>query len=160
MVWLAAAWLGMMLAERFSRREKEIERLLALFKRMEIEISHYSLSFPDFIEKAEKEASFQKLRFVSLCAERIKSGADFPVAWKKSVEDKPPILLCEERKRLSEMGAILSSCNKDGVLKVLSFYGEIFKNSLNEAKSAKNKYAKLCTVCGVFVGGVIFMILI
>lgn len=126
---------------------------------MEIEISHYSLSFPSFIEKVEKEDSFKNLP-ISLCAEEIKRGVDFPDAWKKSVERKPPLLLREERKRLSEFGAILSSCNKDGVLKVLSFYEEIFKSSLIEAKNSKNKYAKLCMVCGIFAGGVIFMTLI
>ncbi len=160
MVWLAVAGVGMMFAERFSRREKGIECLLALFKKMEIEISHYSLSFPDFIEKTAKENSLKNPRFLPLCAEKIKAGTDFPIAWKESIEEKPPLLLREEKERLFEFAAVLSSCDKDGVLKVLSFYEETFKNSLTEAKSAKNKYAKLCVACGVFAGGVVFMTLI
>lgn len=160
MVWIAAAWLGIMLADRFSKREKAIDGLISFFRRCEIEISHYSLSFPSLIEKIASEESPRTLQFILLCNQKIKNGEDFPDAWKKSLEENPPIILPNEKERLSRFGTLLSSCDTQGVLSVLSFYEEFFKASLAEAKSAKKKYAKLCIAGGVFVGCVLFMTLI
>lgn len=160
MVWLAASAIGMMIAARFSKREKTLGQLISFVSMTELEISHYSLAFPEIVEKAANEKSYDCLSFIPLCFEMIMNGTDFPKAWKESITEKIPELSKSDEKKLLSFGDVLSSCDKEGVLNVLSYYKKTFDESLFEAKEARKKYAKLCVAAGVFAGGVIFMTLI
>lgn len=160
MVWIAISAVGIISAEWFLRHEKALEALLWFFEKTELEVSHYSLSFPVLIEEASKESSARVLGFIPLCADKIKSGVDFPKAWKQSIEQKPPPLLKKEMEMLSDFGTLFSSCDKEGVLKLLDFYKKSFEVSFAEAKGARKKYAKICVFSGLFVGGIIFITLI
>lgn len=160
MVWLAASAVGMMIAARFLKREKTLEQLISFVSMTELEISHYSLAFSEIVEKAATEKSYDCLLFIPLCFEKITNGTDFPKAWKESISEKMPEISKNDEKKLLSFGDVLSSCDKEGVLSVLSYYKKTFDESLLEAKQARKKYAKLCVAVGVFAGGVIFMTLI
>ncbi len=160
MLWIATAATGLMIAELFLRRERAIEKLLALLSRMELEVSYYALPFPDMIQKISREASETMPEFVSLCGEMLCKGCDFPMAWKESIRARSPLLSKKEREQLSDVGSQLSGCSESGVLKLLSFYSKSFSLSLEEARLSRKKYSRLFVLFGVFVGGIIFITLI
>lgn len=160
MVWISISAIGIISAEWLLKHEKTLEALLLFFEKTELEISHYSLSFPALIEEASKESSTRMLIFIPLCADKIKAGIDFPKAWRQSIEQKPLPLLKKEKEMLLDFGTLFSSCDKEGVIKMLGFYKKSFEVSLNAAMGARKKYAKLCVFSGLFVGGIIFITLI
>lgn len=160
MVWIAASAIGMIFARTLLKRERAIEALIWLFEKAELEISHYSLSLASLVKEAAKESSARLLPFILLCAKKTENGTDFPKAWKESVEKAPPPLSKKEREELSNFGFLLSSCDKEGALKMLDFYKKSFDFSLSDARAARKKYSKPCIFSGFFVGGIIFITLI
>ena len=160
MVWLAAAVCGTVLAERFSKRQKALEELLSFFHLIKLEVTHYLLPFSEAIVKISDSSAIRSLSFISECAEKLQSGEDFPTAWEKSLEQKPPCIGKDELKLLLRFGRTACSCDINGVEEILGYYGERFSSALSEAVCAKNKYARLCMFSGVFAGVIIFIILI
>ena len=127
---------------------------------MRLEVTHYLLPFPQAVVKTAESLSLKSLGFLGDCAKRIESGEDFPSAWKKSLEKTPPCIGRDEFELLLRFGKTVCSCDIDGVEEILIYYGERFESALTKAAKAKEKYAKLCTFSGVFLGGIIFMIII
>lgn len=160
MVWLAATVCGAMLAERLSKRQKSLEQLLAFFRLVRLEVTHYLLPFPEVILRISDSFSVHDLGFVSSCAEMLKNGKDFPVAWEESLVRFPLCIGNDETNLIMQFGKTVCSCDINGVEDVLDYYFERFESALTYAVSAKERYAKLFLLSGVFFGGIVFMIII
>ena len=137
LVWLAFSVLGAFACERLSRRVKALEGVLRLLKKTELEIRQFSRPLPQLAEIIADEEKGDGL--AAECVRFLKAGESFPSAWQKGTEKSP------------------SSCDREGCFQVLEVYFERFSSLLEEAKSAKAKYSKLCLFSGVFVGGMIFI---
>lgn len=155
LVWLAFSVLGAFACERLSRRVKALEGVLRLLKKTELEIRQFSRPLPQLAEIIADEEKGDGL--AAECVRFLKAGESFPSAWQKGTEKSPLPFKSGERKMLSFLGRELSSCDREGCFQVLEVYFERFSSLLEEAKSAKAKYSKLCLFSGVFVGGMIFI---
>ncbi len=160
MVWLAATVCGVMLAERFSMRQKTLENLLSFFCLVKLEVTHYLLPFSEAVIKIADGSPGCKLKFVNVCVERLRKNEDFPLAWEKSLEQEPLCIGRDDTMLLSSFGKTVCQCDINGVEEILAYYSERFEKSLSQAVRSKEKYSKLCMFSGLFAGGVAFMIII
>ena len=90
-----------------------------------------------------------KFDFLKACAERLEEGAVFLSVWREEASQATGFD-AEDRRLLQDFGVGLGTTDINGQLAHCELYTDLFQVRLREARSQKEKKAKLYLLLGVF----------
>ncbi len=127
---------------------------------MKIQIEYLHLSLGDLVTYLANSEIYAPLSFLSECKEQLNNGLDFPFAWNCSVNNSKCNYSSGEKEKLCELSKVLGSSDVKGQISILKLYSETFERFSLLAIETHRKYANLIIGCSVFVGCMIFILLI
>lgn len=149
-----------MISFRLKKRVQLLNTILLFISQLEIYIEFLSLSLPQIVKEASKNVLYQDLDFIITCDSYLNGSLDFPQAWLMSVSESKLPFNKQEKEKLIQLFSVLGTSDIDGQKQMLSLYKGYFQQYCDEAAENQKKYGNLSVVCGVFMGCLLFVLLI
>lgn len=159
-IWISLICLGLTCAHNLSVRSTLLEKTKILIQQMIIETNYLNLPLYELLLKLNNLSQFKEFDFIVLCFEYIEAGFDFPIAWKKAIENSALKYKSAEKEKLLLLGEQIGKTDLDGTIKILKMYELYFDEFSKTAKTNFDKYGRLSVVTGALVGCMLFISII
>ncbi len=138
----------------------ELENAILLLEQMETCLRYGQIPTFEMLERLSDSGSFGGCTYLNQCFGRVKSGWQFPQAWRKSVQEERSGLGKRDKAILSNVADILGGSDFESQIEALSLNRSLLKQNLSEAIGERNTRGKLYRSLGILLGiGIaIFMI--
>ena len=141
-------------------RARTLDLLVLLLDRLTLELRFSCAPLPDMLFRLSAEAPFASLRLLHVCCEALQTGASLPDAWTAGVGASGRTLRAWEQTRLCQLGGLLGATDLAGQQQVLSETIAFFKDCRAQAETQRANGGKLCRVCGLCCGVVLFILIL
>ena len=142
----AGSLCGLLESRKLILRERRLEDFLSFLQVMTTEIRFSQAHLDEIIRRHGG-----KFDFLKACAERLEEGAVFLSVWREEASQATGFD-AEDRRLLQDFGVGLGTTDINGQLAHCELYTDLFQVRLREARSQKEKKAKLYLLLGVFGG--------
>lgn len=160
LVWLALVALGACKAKKLNERERLIYDILSMLSKIKSDVKYYALPLPSIIDKlSECSNEFLKKHFKK-CSESLDKGTGFTEAWKEAGMTSMAVLSHDEFESFCSLGEQLSSKDSETLLASLDASADRFEMFFNRAVKEREKYSRLALFSGVFLGGIVFILVL
>ncbi|MBQ4153526.1 MAG: hypothetical protein IJD11_04125, partial [Oscillospiraceae bacterium] len=88
MIITASSFIGGSLSSNLSKRVNELENAILLLEQMETCLRYGQIPTFEMLERLSDSGSFGGCTYLNQCFGRVKSGWQFPQAWRKSVQEE------------------------------------------------------------------------
>lgn len=146
-------------ASLLKKRKQILECITLLVHQIKIEVRYSHLSVVQMVDNFSNIKPFSSLKFLKECNESINSGNDFPVSWKKAVENEI-ILNSAEKEKLIALGNTLGTTDSSSQMDILDIYILYFENFYKEAASAFEKAGRSIIYTGFLIGLGLFILIV
>ncbi len=160
LIWTSLILLGSSMSFYLKKRITLLQKTKMMIDEMKIQIEYLHLPLCDLVTYFEKNEIYSALCFLTECRKHIENGVDFPVAWNTAVTNSRCNYSSGEKEKLCELSRVLGSSDTKGQISILKLYSENFENFSLGAIEIYKKYSNLIIVCSVFLGSMIFVLLI
>ena len=152
--------IGMSVSDRYRSRCMVFDELIIMTERIKNDITYLMLPLGDIFLNIESDGLCKSLSFLKVFKFRYLSGIDFPGAWSFSVENSALPLGETEKQRLLQLGLSLGRSDADIQKSIISVYITYIVGCAETAKRKKEKYSVTAVLCGVLLGGALFILFI
>lgn len=132
------------------------ESLISFFTEYRNKVEYTEDTVYEIVDGCAEE---EKYEFIFRCREYMKEY-DFPVAWKKTVEEMPACFPENDKMLLLNFGAKIGTSDKRSQISLVDYLIFKLNNSLEEKKEKEKKGKKLYAFCGVAAGMTAFITII
>ena len=160
LLWISLIYAGVIYSTKLNKRITLLKKTILMFEEMKILLEYLNTPVYDLVSIAEDKDYFRDLKFLYLCCDYLKKGADFPDAWKKAIDESATIYTTQEKEHLLQLGENLGTSNKEGQIKLLNMQIVSFEDFLQKAKHKRKKYAGTAKALGLLSGCMIFILAI
>lgn len=138
------------------RRIRELERSALLIRQIELQLSFSQAPPAEIVLSLSGHPELTALRYLSDCAEKLRSGVPFPVAWREAVSQASgsSALNGEDIELLISFGSGLGTTDLSGQKKLCAMHAQLLEERLNAARRQYQSKGKLGTVLGTSAGAV------
>lgn len=143
---------------RLRKRAAVLDKTYSLLNEIKIMLEYSCCAVNELIDSAGGKAMY-KDTFVPKCKELLTEGNDFPVAWKRSVEETN-LYKNEEKQKLIQLGTFLGTSDLESQITVAQMYITAFDEFRNEARLKSKKYADTSIFVGAFCALGLFVMMI
>ena len=158
-VWVICSSIGLKQWLKVKNRSSLIRQTSLTLDCFINEIEYSSIPLDALIEKYSR-AKFSKPEFILLCSEKLKSGYDFPVAWRESVDEGAGLLDEEEKSRLYLLGDLLGTSDSKSQCEFLKTQYNYFDERAKQAKEKADKCSSSFICSGIFIGFAFFIFIV
>lgn len=127
---------------------------------MKMETEFLRLPVIDLLIKISAVKQYSSFDYIFKCIDYIKIGCDFPIAWKRAVENTELNYKIDEKSKLLLFGENFGQTDLNGQISHFDIYVSYFDEFINEAKQKVKKYAGLTPTLGFISGFMLFILLI
>lgn len=159
-IWICLTVTGFRISALLKKRTALLEETVSFIVNLKVELNYRGEMIPNLIRRIADCSVCRNLDYLLLCEAYIKSGEDFPTAWKKSLNESRCPYTTEERNKLSSLGEILGTTDTDSQITMLNLYEGYMKEFLNKAEKSQNDYARLSTLMGFLSGFAVFILVL
>lgn len=158
MLWTAFTLTGMRMSLLLKKRQMLLEDTLTFLNTLIVSIEYSRTSIVKIICDISGEDTVKNLNFIRICANELNEGLDFPIAWNNAV-GTALLYKSDERTKLLQLGNFLGTSDSENQINIIESYISYFKRFLNTATDDYNKYGKISSLFGMFVGAAVFILL-
>lgn len=127
------------------------------FERLKVDFRYSSLSLYDILHKYNEDQYFNKIGFIRRSYEFVKSGSDFPDAFKASVE-KEKLFTAAEKEKLISFSAALGTSSIDTQIDIINLYIELLNKSYEDSLKKYNNNSRATLLICSFIGLGIYVV--
>lgn len=158
MLWITFTLIGIRMSLLLKRRKLLIEETLVFLNCLAVEISYSREDIVSIVNKLSSEKPMMNLLFLKICSDNTKNGLDFPEAWREAVNGVS-VYKREEKEKLLQLGSFLGTSDSENQINTIKVYSSFFEEYRNYAEEDYDKYGKVSTLFGVFLGAAIFILM-
>lgn len=160
LVWLSLSLLGITLSSRLKKRSEVFQSILIMIDSFSSKINYMMKPVDELIFDFQKEGRCDNLTFISLCAEFLDGGNDFPIAWIKAIDSSELPLKKDEISKLCSLGLSIGKSDVEGQNAVLKMYYAFFQSFSRKAEEEREKYSSMTFITCFLCGCALFILLI
>lgn len=148
-----------LIASLLKKRKQILECITLLAHQIKIEVRYSHLSVVQMVDNFSSIKPFSSLNFLKECNESINNGNDFPVSWKKAVENES-VLNSAEKEKLIALGNSLGTTDSSSQMDILDIYILYFETFSKEAASTFEKAGRSIIYTGFLIGLGLFILIV
>lgn len=159
---ISSAMLGQYLSKRLIKRAEELKRIKIMLVVLSAELDYCQAPVDALIEKLCERNELSKLSLLTKCRDDMKSGEQFPIAWKQAVEREASsgFLNPSDTDILYSLGETLGTTGVAGQLSNIKMHEELLSENLKTAIENAQKYSKtvvaICFLTGLVLAIVLY----
>ena len=157
-IWICLTVTGFRISALLKKRIALLEKTVSLIINIRVELSYRHEAILNLLSRISELSALQKLDYLSACTEHVKTGEDFPSAWKKAISESKCSYNKEEKNKLCSLGEMLGTTDTESQLTMLRLYEEYMKEFLNKAEKSQREYGRLSLVMGFLLGFAVFIL--
>jgi len=139
-----------------------LEKIQLMLNAVESALTFLQITSERMMKNLSENAELSELKFLDDCFNRMQSGADFPTAWRGSLEEKENIrnLKNADVVVLISFGEMFGTTDTAGQISNCRVHSELIKDRLSVARSERERYSSLFCGMGIVCGiGLIIMMI-
>lgn len=140
------------------KRVTVLEETVYLLNALMSEIRFSKISIIAILSSLSEETSVKNLDFLKRFSDFDLYG-DFHKEWHKAITVFP-YYKNEEKAKMLQLGSFLGTTDTDSQIKTINLYFTYFEGYRENAKSEYDKYGKVSSLFGLFVGASVFILLL
>lgn len=149
----------MWISSLLKARKQTLECITLLVEQIKIEVRYSHLSVVQMVYNFSNIKPFSSLKFLNECKETLKEGEDFPLSWKKAIENEK-ILNLHEKEKLIALGNSLGTTDSSSQMDILNVYLLYFEDFCKKANESYEKTGKSIIYTGILIGFGLFILFV
>ena len=159
-IWICLTVTGFRISALLKKRTALLEETVSLIVNLKVELNYRGEAILNLIRRLADYSVCRNLDYLLLCEAYMKSGEDFPTAWKKSLKESRCPYTDEEKNKLSSLGEVLGTTDTDSQITMLNLYEGYMKEFLNKAEKSQGDYGRLSMLTGFLSGFAVFILVL
>ncbi len=139
------------------KRQILLEETITFLNVLIVSIEYSRMNIIRIICSLSEEGTVRNLDFIRNCACELERGSDFPKAWNESVKDAL-LYKSSEKDKLLQLGAFLGTSDSVNQINIIKSYIVYFSGFLDNAADDYNRYGKVLSLFGMFLGSAVFIL--
>jgi len=152
LVVLCSAMTGIYMASGLSKRVGAIENSISLLGMLCDRLRFLQPSMNQLIGAMASMEQFSATGYLVRCRDLLREGHPFPESWQRAVHESTPEIGKAQAAILLPLGEVLGSTDLDSQLAALGHARALLENRLADARSYRDRHAKMYQSLGVLCG--------
>lgn len=142
------------------KRTVLLQETVAFLTNLRIELLYSEDSLIRLLRRMSELSMCRNLDYISLCLDLTERGGTFSESWKTALQSSRILYTREEKSKLSSLGELLGTTDAESQSTILNLYIEYFRQFLEGAEAANERYSRLFSALGFVSGfGIFIMVL-
>ena len=104
LLWISLIYTGVIYSINLKKRINLIEKTIVMLEEMKIQLKYLNMPIYEMLKVISEKEYLRELDYIVNCIEELEKGLDFPIAWKKSIENTSRLYKREEIARMLQLG--------------------------------------------------------